>query len=358
MQIFCPACGQRLQISDDLIPQDGRMRVACPSCGGYSPIDLGACLPAGGQPPASALDAACPPDPSRSEARAEKPSKAAPPPPPEPVRSLAIASVATMPPPARTISAAIAAAAPLDAADSISPPALVRAPAPPVQPGAAEPVEATQSTPAAPPPDDDAATPRRSPSQSVFSSQLDFRPVSSEQSAGGGEPAGRYIGLDVDEHWPDRPLVIDVLEAGPGPRGLVCLDRDAHRDKCEAILASLGCHTVHIASNTAEALAYLSQVDYECILLDEQFDGAEIELNPVLACVHQMPIDRRRKALVALCSAIADSGDTAQAYSQSVNLTVNYSDIPTSRRILEDYLAGHRRLYRVFGELNRELGKE
>jgi hypothetical protein len=46
------------------------------------------------------------------------------------------------------------------------------------------------------------------------------------------------------------------------------------------------------------------------------------------------------------------------AYSQSVNLVIDQADIPSCRRILEQHIAEHKRLYRIYRELRQQLGKD
>ena len=152
---------------------------------------------------------------------------------------------------------------------------------------------------------------------------------------------------------------IDITEAGPAPRALVCLDNTSHRDACQQMLPSMGYNTIHTPSYQARALAYLSQVPYECIILDATFDGSTLEANPVLACLHALPMDRRRYMFSTLCVPPQTlSTDAMTAYSQSVNLVIDQADLPSCRRILEQHLMAHKRLYRVYRELRQQLGKD
>jgi CheY-like chemotaxis protein len=151
---------------------------------------------------------------------------------------------------------------------------------------------------------------------------------------------------------------IDITDVGPAPRALLCLDSTTHREVCQGILPALGYNTLHVLSYQAEALAYLSQVPYECCVLDATFDGSTLQANPVLACLHALPMERRRYMFAALCLSNAITADAMTAYSHSVNLVINPSDLPSCRRILEQHLAEHKRLYRVYRELRQQLGKD
>jgi predicted Zn finger-like uncharacterized protein len=151
----------------------------------------------------------------------------------------------------------------------------------------------------------------------------------------------------------------DITEVGPAPRALICVDNSAHRATCQEMLPALGYTTIHTPSHQAQALAYLSQVPYECFILEATFDGSTLEANPVLACLHELPIERRRYMFAALC-VLPDTlaTDAMTAYSQSVNLILDQADLPACRRVLEQHVTAHKRLYRIYRELRQQLGKD
>lgn len=151
---------------------------------------------------------------------------------------------------------------------------------------------------------------------------------------------------------------IDVTEAGPAPRALICLDTASHRDECESMLPSLGFNTVHVMPNQAHAMGYISQVSYEMVILDATFDGGSRQANPVLACLHEIPMDQRRRMFIVLCTPDAEAIDAMAAYSQSMNLIVSHADVLTCRRTLEQHMAEHTRLYRVYRDVQQALGKD
>jgi CheY-like chemotaxis protein len=151
---------------------------------------------------------------------------------------------------------------------------------------------------------------------------------------------------------------LDMNDAGPAPRALVCLDNAAHRETFQEILPGLGYHTVHIPAQQFQAFAYLSQIPYECFILDALFDGSTLEANPVLTCVADIAMERRRYMFVALCAPDITTADGMLAYSWNVNLVLNYAEVPASRRFLEQYMTEHKRLYKVYRELRQQLGKD
>jgi len=154
------------------------------------------------------------------------------------------------------------------------------------------------------------------------------------------------------------PLNIDIAEAGLAPRALICLDTASHRDECASIVPSLDMNTVHVISNQTQALAYLSQVAYDLVILDATFDGSTQEANPILACIHELSMQQRRYMFVMLCTPDTGPTDAMTAYSQSVNLIISHAEVLTCRRTLEQHLNEYKRLYRAYHELRQELGKD
>ena len=152
----------------------------------------------------------------------------------------------------------------------------------------------------------------------------------------------------------------EIKEAGPAPRALVCLDTAAYGKACEDALPSLGFRTIHSASNQAQALAYLAEFPYEFVILDAMFDGSNLDANPILACVAELPMEQRRYMFVTLCIADAATADPLVSYGYGVNFVVVPSDIPTPsyRFTLRQNLNEHKRLYRTYRTLRKQLGKD
>lgn len=157
---------------------------------------------------------------------------------------------------------------------------------------------------------------------------------------------------------PMQTLNIDIIESGPAPRALICLDTPSHRDECEHIMPALGFNTVHVMNNQVQALTQLTQVSYDCVILDALFDGSTQEANPVLACVSELPMQQRRHMFVALCGMELGASNGMFAYSQSVNLIIDHADILNCRRTLEQQMTLHKHTYKLFDDIRQELGKE
>ncbi len=152
----------------------------------------------------------------------------------------------------------------------------------------------------------------------------------------------------------------EIKEAGPPPRALICLDTASYRDTCQDMLPSFGFKTVHTTSNQAQAMAYLAEYPYEFVVLDANFDGSTLEANPVLTCIMQLPMDQRRYMFAILCIPDTVTADPLISYSHNVNLVVNPPDLltPSYRFILRQCLMEHKRLYRTYRDLRKQMGKD
>ncbi len=193
-------------------------------------------------------------------------------------------------------------------------------------------------------PSPQAVVPGESPSNQPPSNQ----PPSNEMVA----PPARSAALSVPT------LNLDVLEAGPPPRALVCVDDTAQRCDYNEILATLGSSTVHLMDDQVQAMTYLTQINYDVVILDAKFDGSTLEANPVLACVSEIPMEQRRHMYVAVCADEQHTYDAMGAYCQNVNLFFSYTNVRDVLRTFELSMADHKRLYRVYWEVCQELGKE
>ena len=152
---------------------------------------------------------------------------------------------------------------------------------------------------------------------------------------------------------PQRTMMADANAM----QALVCLDSPEHQEMCQQMLQSLG-YTADIMPNQFKALEYLREAPYRLFVLDAAFDGTSLDTNLVLTFLRERPLDQRRYQFVVLCAPELVTADPMNAYSQSVNLVINHTDMPTCGAMLAQQLAEHDLLYRTFREMRQQLGKE
>jgi CheY-like chemotaxis protein len=152
---------------------------------------------------------------------------------------------------------------------------------------------------------------------------------------------------------PQRTMMADANAM----QALVCLDSPEHQEVCQQMLQALG-YTADIMPNQFKALEYLREAPYRLFVLDAAFDGTSLDTNLVLTFLRERPLDQRRYQFVVLCAPELVTADPMNAYSQSVNLVINHTDMPTCGAMLAQQLAEHDLLYRTFREMRQQLGKE
>jgi hypothetical protein len=148
-----------------------------------------------------------------------------------------------------------------------------------------------------------------------------------------------------------------LTEPGGALLALICLDDQAHRDACQSVLTSLG-YVAHLMPNQVKALESLRQIPYRLFILDAAFDGTSLETNLILTFLRERPLDQRRYLFVTLCAPGFATADPMLAYSQSVNLVINSTDMLGCGPVLVQHLAEHERLYRTYREMRQQLGRD
>ncbi len=137
---------------------------------------------------------------------------------------------------------------------------------------------------------------------------------------------------------------------------LVCVDDADRRAAVTGAVEELG-YRVQVGENRDEVLDRLRKQTFEVIVLDDAFQGASATDHPVLHQVQWMPMTVRRYVFVALLGAALKTFDNMTAFSKSVNLVVNYTDVAQIKPILQRAVAENDEFYRVFRRVLQEAGK-
>ena len=140
------------------------------------------------------------------------------------------------------------------------------------------------------------------------------------------------------------------------PMALVCVDDAARQAAVMPVLEELG-YRGEVGTTVADVLDRLRKVSYDVIVLDESFEGATALDNPLLAAIQSMPMPVRRYIFVALLGRDVKTLDHMVAFTKSVNLVVNYSDVPQLQALLTRGIADNDQFYRVFRQVLQEAGK-
>jgi CheY-like chemotaxis protein len=137
---------------------------------------------------------------------------------------------------------------------------------------------------------------------------------------------------------------------------MVCEQDPVMRNKIDSKVKNIGIEVVN-PSTFQEALRYMRFHIFDLIIIDEDFDTGIWEVNNVLRFLEGLSMIVRRQSYVVLISNIYTTGDNLHAYSKSVNLIINKSELEESELILRRALAEHKDFYHVFKDYVRKYGK-
>jgi hypothetical protein len=134
---------------------------------------------------------------------------------------------------------------------------------------------------------------------------------------------------------------------------LICADTETAQVIKET-LRDLG-FKYQIAETPETAIERIRYTGYDCIVLHETFGGCPAESNPVLSYFQPLPMLARRDCFACLIGPSLKTLDAMQAFSKSVQLVVNTTDLPNLTAILKKGLGEYELLYRSYRETENLL---
>jgi hypothetical protein len=137
---------------------------------------------------------------------------------------------------------------------------------------------------------------------------------------------------------------------------MVCEDAPERQAVIKAALEQLGL-TMFPAKTAEEAIGRLRRDPFEAVILDEQFQGSSPLDNAVLKDIQGMQMAVRRYIFVILLGREYKTFDNMMAFTRSVNVVVNLNDLPHLPAILRKGLQDNHDFYRVFRDMQAEIGK-
>lgn len=140
----------------------------------------------------------------------------------------------------------------------------------------------------------------------------------------------------------------NVFELGD-KTSLVCIDHLQYQKLIVSQLTDLG-YKIHLGLFEEDVLLKLSTYNYDVVVVYENFKGSSAEDNPILREIGKRPGSLRREHFVTLLSHKSTTNDAMSAFSQSVDLVVNVSDIASFKPVLRRAVAQHNDLYTPFRE--------
>src|ERR1041384_585669 len=119
---------------------------------------------------------------------------------------------------------------------------------------------------------------------------------------------------------------------------LVGLSSPTFQNLASPALAELG-YKVHEAVNHEDFLQRFSQLQYQVIVLEENFGAATPEENLSLIALQRMQMGIRRHTVIVLIGDSFSTQNSLQAFQQSVHAVVHPNELPALGRIVQQTVA-------------------
>ena len=130
---------------------------------------------------------------------------------------------------------------------------------------------------------------------------------------------------------------------------LVCIDHLQYRKIVVPQLTKLG-YKVHLGLFEEDILLKLATYRYDVLVVYENFKGASNDENVILRELGKRRAALRREHFVVLLGHCGATNDPMLAFTQSVDLTLNISDLANFKPVLRRAIAHHHELYLSFHE--------
>ena len=136
---------------------------------------------------------------------------------------------------------------------------------------------------------------------------------------------------------------------------LIC-DDSTNTEPLKKTLEELGykCHTAETSERALERMKYTT---YDLITVAETLSGSTLESNGVLRYLGPLPMAQRRNSFVLLVGTSLRTLDAMQAYTQSVHLVINPSDLANLGPVLKKSLTEFATFYRVYKDVLAATGE-
>ena len=109
--------------------------------------------------------------------------------------------------------------------------------------------------------------------------------------------------------------------------------------------------------NTRDATGKMRYHHFDLIVLDDGFDGQELENSPVLNFLNHLSMSQRRRIFVALISDKYKTMDEMIAFALSANAVINPKDLERLATVLKKGISEYKSFYKVYFDTLVEVGK-
>ncbi len=145
----------------------------------------------------------------------------------------------------------------------------------------------------------------------------------------------------------------DAIEHGD-LAALVCIDDPILQAVIIEQLTQLG-FGVHTALFAEEASVKLTSRSYDVVVVDENFAGSDVETNPALTEIANIPLSQRRSTYAILIGPGMVSRSEMQAFKHSVDLVLKEDEAPNLKTIAGRGIVRQEEFYATFTNVLRAI---
>jgi hypothetical protein len=138
----------------------------------------------------------------------------------------------------------------------------------------------------------------------------------------------------------------DIFEPGD-LTSLVCVDNSDQQNMIIEQLSALD-YKIHVGLYSEDVVLKLRSHPYDVIVINDNFGGAPLSVNSVIAVAITLPPAQRRRQFVALIGNDFVTNDEMISFILSVDLVVNPGDLSNLRPVLRRAVAKHKDFYQPF----------
>jgi hypothetical protein len=119
-------------------------------------------------------------------------------------------------------------------------------------------------------------------------------------------------------------------------------------------LTELG-YKVHAVENYEQFDLRYNQINYQIVVIEEVFAGADSMQNPALRMVQNLPMNLRRHAVIFLVGPSMETLNTMEAFAQSVHCVINYSELQILPELVQKTVAENEMFLNTYRDVQRRV---
>jgi len=124
---------------------------------------------------------------------------------------------------------------------------------------------------------------------------------------------------------------------------------------CNDVLRELN-YKVLVATSHQDFLARFNNVQFQVVIIEEDFAGHSAEGNLTLRTLQHMPMQVRRHAVIILLGHNFETLHALQAFAHSVHAVVNWANLGSLSQIIQQVVAENTLFLNVFREAQLRVG--